>query len=53
MPAVVQHVITNVKHNENNEDFGGWEYGFKHYPTALEPSGGINGRPTKKVKPNW
>ena len=27
-------VITNVKHNENNEDFDGWEYSFKHYPTA-------------------
>ena len=27
-------VITNVKHNENNEDFDGWEYSFKHYPSA-------------------
>src|SRR4029079_9055343 len=27
-------VITNVKKNENNEDFDGWEYNFKHYPTA-------------------
>ena len=27
-------VITNVKHSENNEDFDGWEYSFKRYPTA-------------------
>ena len=27
-------VITNVKKSENNEDFDGWEYSFKHYPTA-------------------
>jgi hypothetical protein len=27
-------VITNVKHSENNEDFDGWEYSFKNYPTA-------------------
>ena len=27
-------VITNVKQSENNEDFDGWEYSFKHYPTA-------------------
>ena len=27
-------VITNVKKNESNEDFDGWEYSFKHYPTA-------------------
>jgi len=27
-------VITNVKKSESNEDFDGWEYSFKHYPTA-------------------
>ena len=27
-------VITNVKRNENNEDFDGWDYSFKHYPKA-------------------
>jgi hypothetical protein len=27
-------VITNVKKNESNEDFDGWEYSFKNYPTA-------------------
>ncbi len=27
-------VITNVKQSESNEDFDGWEYSFKHYPTA-------------------
>ena len=27
-------VITNVKRNENNEDFDGWDYSFKHYPNA-------------------
>ena len=40
-PAMVHHLadsgvtaITNVKQSENNEDFDGWEYSFKHYPTA-------------------
>ena len=27
-------VITNVKRNESNEDFDGWDYSFKHYPNA-------------------
>ena len=27
-------IITNLKKSENNEDFDGWEYNFKHYPTA-------------------
>ena len=27
-------VITNVKRSENNEDFDGWDYSFKHYPSA-------------------
>jgi len=26
-------VITNVKQNESNEDFDGWEYSFKNYRT--------------------
>ena len=27
-------VITSVKESESNEDFGGWEYQFDHYPNA-------------------
>ena len=27
-------VITNVKKNESNEDFDGWEYSFKNFPNA-------------------
>jgi hypothetical protein len=27
-------VITNVKKSESNEDFDGWEYSFKNYPSA-------------------
>jgi hypothetical protein len=34
LPSGGVTVITNVKKNESNEDFDGWEYSFKNYPNA-------------------